>query len=152
MSKEYLFLRLVLGYVCAGHVLTGVLALISGKQAIRLGSRLYGASFEPTEQFQYALRPLGAFMLSLAFLQGMAIWRPRRYKAVIDATLALLLLRTAQRIVFARDVSTIFGIPLRRHWINTLVIHGAAPLLLLARSLAFRQGVVEQQLMRLTAD
>jgi hypothetical protein len=114
----------------------GLLALVSGKRAIRLGSRLYGASFEPADQFEYALRPLGAFMLALAFLQGMAAWQPWRFKAVIDATLVVLVLRQVQRVLFARQATRAFGIPLRRHWLNVVFFLVQAALLLLARARA----------------
>ncbi len=130
-GKEW-FRQIVLGYICAGHIATGLL-LVSGKQGIRVAARLYGARFEPTGQFETIIRPAGAFVLSLGFLQAMALLEPRRYKAVIDATLLVMLFRQFQRIVFRREVYAAFGISPARHWAMTAYFATLAALLLLAR-------------------
>ena len=133
MGQKHLFLKLILGSIFIGHLLTGLLAFISGKRAIRAGSQIYGADFAPDDQFEYIIRPLGVYMLSLSFLQIMALFDPRRYKAVIDATVLAFLLRQFQRVRFARDIYAIFGISPREHWTRTVSFLSLALLLLLAR-------------------
>ncbi|HEX2033583.1 MAG TPA: hypothetical protein VHS99_05310 [Chloroflexota bacterium] len=127
------FVKAVLAWICAGHVLTGLVALVSGQKGVRAGSMLYGASFEAHPQLRYILRPLGAYILSLAFLQGMAVTDPRRYKAVIDATLAVFGMRQLQRIAFAGEVSHTFGIAPTRHWLMNAYFLTLALLLLIGR-------------------
>ena len=132
MNRGDVFLRAVLSWVCAGHVLEGLL-LISGNRGIRAGSRLYGATFEPTDQFRYIIRAAGAYVLGLGCLQVMAIREPRRYKGVIDSTLVVFALRLFQRIVYRREIYTAFGISPRHHWGNTVFFQLPGVLLLLAR-------------------
>ena len=132
MTRNDSFLRIVLGWICAGHIMTGLL-LLSGKRGVRTAARLYGARFEPTDQFQTIIRPAGAFVLGLGFLQSMAVREPRRYRAVIDATLLVFLIRQVQRILFRRDVYAAFRITPARHWAMTAYFELLAALLLLAR-------------------
>ena len=132
MNGSDTFLRIVLSWICAGHFMEGLL-LISGKKGIQLGSRLYGARFEPTDQFRYIVRAAGAYVLSMGFLQLMAVREPRRHKAVIDGTLAVFALRFFQRVVYRRDIYAAFGISPRQHLANTLFFNLPGALLLLAR-------------------
>lgn len=114
--NENRFLKVVLGAVSAGHALVGLCALVSGKPGIEAASGFYGADFKAHKQFEYIIRPLGIFMIALAFLQAMAVREPKRYQAVIDVTLVVLLVRVAQRLVYRRDVAQTFGIAPSRHW------------------------------------
>ena len=133
MGKNYLFLKFVLGSICIGHLFVGLLALISGQKALRLGSRIYGANFTPSGQFEYIIRPLGVYMLALAFLQGVALSNPQRYKVVIDATLVVFVLRQFQRLWYVRTIRTTFGIPTRAHLSGSLFYLVMATLLLIGR-------------------
>ncbi|MBI4496918.1 MAG: hypothetical protein HY689_03335 [Chloroflexi bacterium] len=126
-------IRLLLAVVCAGHAVTGFAALLSGKPALRFGAAFYGARFEPSSQFLYIIRPLGAFMLGLAYLHYLAFLNPWQYRRVIDATLLVFALRQFQRIAFRRDAYAAFGIPPRRHWTLTLSLQVLAAALFLAR-------------------
>ncbi len=133
MDRNQVFARAVLAWVCFGHVLTGVVALISGPAGLSFGAGLYGAEFQPSPQFEYAVRPLGAFMLGLAYLQLLAFREPCRFRHVVDATLLVMGLRLAQRCFFAGDIFSAFGIPPGRHWTTTAVFAVTAALLLAAR-------------------
>ena len=126
-------IRAVLSWVCAGHIMTGLLALISGKQAIQLGGLFYQAHFTPSRDFEVIVRPLGAYMLALAFLQARAIADPERYKAVVDATLLVFVLRQIQRTLYARDVQAAFGISAAAHTRTSWFFRVLAAVLLFAR-------------------
>ncbi len=132
MHRSNMFLRAVLSWVCAGHIVEGLL-VISGRRGIRLGSRLYGADFEPTDQFRYIIRAAGAYILGMAFLQSLAIREPRRYTRVIDATIGVFALRFFQRVVYREEVHRAYGISPRQHWANTAFFNLPGALLLLAR-------------------
>ena len=133
MRPRHLMVRAGLGWICAGHVITGVAALLSDEAGVQIGSLLYGASFQPSAQFLYIVRPLGVYMLALAYLQVMAVREPWRYKAVIDATLAVFFIRQLQRVVFADDIYAAFGIPPDQHWLRSAYFLALAALLLVAR-------------------
>jgi hypothetical protein len=126
------FLRIVLGWICAGHVMTGVL-LLSGRRGVRAAARLYGARFEPADQLVTIIRPTGAFVLGLGFLQALAVREPRRYIGVVDATLLVFVVRQIQRFLFRRDVYAAFRVTPARHWAMTAYFAALAALLLVAR-------------------
>jgi hypothetical protein len=133
LDRGGLLARLIMGWICAGHVLTGLAALLSDKRGIKLGSLLYGARFEPTPQFLYIIRPLGVYILALAYLQALAVRDPWRYRAVIDATLAVFAGRQVQRYFFSKDIQSIFGISSQQHLGRSLYFLLLALLLLVAR-------------------
>jgi hypothetical protein len=133
LDRGGLLVRLIMAWICAGHVITGLAALISGERGVQLGSLLYGAAFDPTPQFLYIIRPLGVYILALAFLQAMAVRDPWRYRAVIDATLGVFAARQAQRYFFSGDIESIFGIPGEQHLLRSLYFLLLALVLLVAR-------------------
>ena len=133
LDRGGMLVRLIMAWICAGHVITGLAALISDERGVQIGSLLYGATFEPTPQFLYIIRPLGVFILALAFLQAMAVRDPWRYRAVIDATLAVFAARQVQRYVFAGDIESIFGIDGGQHLVRSLYFLLLAVVLLVAR-------------------
>ncbi|HEX8968516.1 MAG TPA: hypothetical protein VF937_11585 [Chloroflexota bacterium] len=128
-----LLLHAVLSWICAGHIITGLAALVSGKRAIRLGATLYRANFSPSKQFEVIVRPLGAYILALAFLQARALREPERYAAVLDATLLVFALRQIERALYASDVQDAFGIPPEAHARTTWYFRALAAALLFAR-------------------
>ena len=133
MPRNDLFLRSVLVWVLGGHVLSGLAACLSGPAGIELGQWLYGAEFEPTAQFTYIVRPLGAFMLGFAFLQFLALRDPRRYAVAIDATIVVMTVRLIQRVVHAPEIFSVFGLSPGRHWTATTVFAITVVLLLVGR-------------------
>ena len=132
MDGSNTFIRVILSWICAGHIVEGLL-VISGRQGIRLGARLYGADFEPSDQFRYIIRAAGAYLLADAFLQSLAVREPRRYKGVIDATIAIFALRFFQRVVYRQEIYDAYAIAPRQHWLNTAFMNLPGALLLLAR-------------------
>jgi hypothetical protein len=132
MNGSNRVLKAVLTWVCAGHMVEGLL-IISGRKGIQLGSRLYGASFEPSDQFRYIIRAAGAYVLGMAYAQSLAIREPQRYKGVIDATIGVFAMRFFQRVVYRRDIYAAFGMSPAKHWANTAFFNLPGAALLLAR-------------------
>jgi hypothetical protein len=106
-------LQALLCFVCAAHVVIGAgLNLAPGFPPVMAG--IYGATVEWTPQFTYILKPLGAFMLTVGLLAGIAATDPARHVAIVYAVAALFVIRSAQRVVFADETLQAFGITLAR--------------------------------------
>ena len=103
----------LLCFVCAAHVVIGVgVNLAPGFPPLMAG--IYGATVDWTPQFTYILKPLGAFMLTVGLLAGIAATDPVRHLAVVYAVALLFVIRSAQRVVFADETFRAFGITLAR--------------------------------------
>jgi hypothetical protein len=106
-------LQALLCFVCAAHVVIGLgLNLVPGFPPLMAG--IYGATVDWTPQFTYILKPLGAFMLTVGLLAGVAATNPIRYAPIVYAVAVLFVIRSTQRLVFASESSQAFGITLAR--------------------------------------
>ena len=119
MQRDNLLARAALAWVAVGHIATGVPLFFAGEGGLRAAQLMYGASFEPHAQAVYLARPLGVFMLALGLLQLHAIRDPWRYRAVLDVTILVFVLRQIQRMFYAPGVFVVFGLTPTRHWIGT---------------------------------
>jgi hypothetical protein len=133
LDRGGLLVRLLLAWICAGHVITGLAALISDERGLQFGALLYGAVFDPSPQFLYIIRPLGVYILALAYLQAMAVRDPWRYRAVIDVTLAVFAARQVQRYLFSEEIQATFGMSGDQHILRSLYFLLLAALLLVGR-------------------
>ena len=107
-------LQVLLWMICAAHVVIGLgLNLAPGFGQQMAG--LYGATVDWTPQFTYILKPLGAFMLTVGLLAGVAATDPARYSAIVYGVVALLVMRSAQRLLFAGEISRAFNIESARN-------------------------------------
>jgi hypothetical protein len=103
----------LLWFVCAAHVVIGVgVNLAPGFPPFM--AAIYGATVDWTPQFTYILKPLGAFMLTVGLLAGIAAADPVRHAAVVYAVAVLFVIRSAQRVVFADETLRAFGVTLAR--------------------------------------
>jgi hypothetical protein len=118
-QRDNLLARAALAWVAVGHLVTGIPLFFSGEGGLAFVARLYGATFEPHAQAVYLARPLGVFMLALGLLQLNAIRDPWRFRAVLDVTILVFVLRQIQRVFYAPGVFVVFGLTPTRHWIGT---------------------------------
>jgi hypothetical protein len=130
---DNLFARVMLAWAAAGHVLTGLCLFFSGEGGLRVAAAMYGASFDAHPQAVYLVRPLGAFMLALGYLQARAAVDPWRLRAVLDATILVFGLRQIQRLAWAPAVFELFGLTPARHWAGTGFFLATLVLLIVAR-------------------
>ena len=122
--SRLLMLRIVLGIICASHLLLGAVAFagLPGGAAETVAS-LYGGSFPAgslTPQLQHVGRMLGAYMLAMALLAGVAAADPLRNRVGILVIALLFLERVLQRLLFAGEAQQAFAIPPGRMWAQTL--------------------------------
>jgi hypothetical protein len=129
-------LQALLCFVCAAHVVIGVgVNLAPGFPPLMAG--IYGATVDWTPQFTYILKPLGAFMLTVGLLAGIAATDPVRHSAVVYAIAVLFVIRSAQRMVFADETLRAFGITLARDVaVSCFFLALAAALVVLGRRVA----------------
>lgn len=107
-------LPILLWAICAFHVIVGAgLNLVPGFPQIM--AEVYGAQIEWTAQFQYILKPLGAFMLALGFMAAIAARDPLSNKAIIYGFAILFALRALQRLAFRAEIDSTFAISFGRN-------------------------------------
>ena len=129
-------LKTVLWGVCAFHVLVGLSLNLPLGLKEWVASGLYGARVDWSDsQFVYILKPLGAFMIALGFMAGIAASNPLGNRAIIYGFAVLFILRGLQRIVFLNEIQDTFAIAMPRHF-GTMIIMFllATTLLVLARA------------------
>ena len=132
------WLKTFMWFVCIFHVTVGVTLNLNIGLKEWVASGLYGASVDwNNAQFVYILRPLGAFMVALGVMAGVAARNPLAYSGIVNAFVMLFILRALQRLVFMADTHAAFAIPPGRSLVNMGVMFVlAASLLILARASA----------------
>jgi hypothetical protein len=108
----YVALRVLLAYVCLSHVILGGLGFLFPPDpiALRIIKATYGATVVLTPQLIHVIRMLGAFMIAIGFLAGLAFTNPFRNRAIIWGIILLLILRVSQRFIFAAEIQEAFGV------------------------------------------
>jgi hypothetical protein len=64
-----------------------------------------------TPQLHHVIRIVGAFMVAIAVMAGLAVRDPVRNRAIVDGIGILQLLRAGQRVVFAAQIQDAFAMP-----------------------------------------
>ncbi len=110
-------LRLVLALVSLSHLLLGLCAVIAPAGAVaELVRMFYGAQLSLTPDLHHVIRILGAYMLAVGLMSLMAYFSPERSQFVVTGVIALLVLRVLQRLVFAAEIQTAFGVSFGHLW------------------------------------
>lgn len=124
--------RLLQGFfwmVCTFHVVVGVgLNISSGFSRLMAG--YYGATVDWTPQFNYILKPLGAFMFVLGILAAAAARDPMRYWVAAYLFATLFTIRALQRVVFRGEILDAFSISPARNMGNAVFFLALAATLL----------------------
>lgn len=116
MNKPGL-LKVVLAVVCLSHLALGILGFISSQGLVTEAiASAYGAALTMTPQLQHVLRILGAFMIAIGVMSAFALLNPVKNRAIINGIIVLLVLRVAQRLVFAQEIHDAFSISSARLW------------------------------------
>lgn len=132
-STTFKALQFFLWFICAFHMIVG-LSLNIPLVPLQTIADYYGARVEWTPQFLYIVKPVGAFMLVLGGLAGVAALAPLRHGAVVYGFVALFTIRALQRLVFQNEVSAAFAMaPARNLGAMVLFFAMAAALLMLYR-------------------
>jgi len=101
-----------------------------------VGSSLYNARVDWSDgQFAYIMKPLGAFMIALGIMAAMAARNPLGNRAIIIGFVILFTMRGLQRLLYMREIESVFAIPTSRSMVQMVVMLAlAVGLVLLLRA------------------
>jgi hypothetical protein len=87
------------------------------------------------------MKPLGAFMLALGVMAGMAARNPLGNRSIIIGFAVLFTLRGLQRLLYMNEIESVFAIPASRSMIQMVVMLALAlGLVLLLRAASAGEG------------
>lgn len=109
-------LKLLLWLVCVTHLLMGIAGVSSPTLAVRAAHGFYGATVESTPATVHLIRIIGAYMIAMGLLGGVAARDPERNRPVVIAVAVLLAIRVLQRLLHADEIHTTFAISQARIW------------------------------------
>jgi hypothetical protein len=121
-------LKAYLWFVAVFHLFVG-LAVNFSPELTQAIAASYGARVDWTPQFVYILKPLGAFMIALGMLAGVAARDPIRYSAAVLVFVGLFVLRALHRVIFGDLATEAFGIDAGRNTTNLIIMLAQAALL-----------------------
>jgi hypothetical protein len=138
MTQSHLPLRLVLALVGLIHILIGLIGVIPGFP-LSYALVFYGGALKFSSNIAYLLHIFGAYMLTIGVMCIYALWNPLKNKSIVHCIIFLLLFRGIQRIVYLRQVETVFGMVPQYYWIQTALFIIVAIALIWFRPRASRE-------------
>ena len=88
-----------------------------------VGSSLYNAQVDWSDgQFAYIMKPLGAFMIALGIMAAFAARNPLGNRPIIIGFAILFTMRGLQRLLYMREIESVFAIPSSRSLIQMVVM------------------------------
>ena len=96
------------------HMVLGVLGLISGDFAAKLGAVVYGANVQVTPVFSYMAKYLAAYVFAFGVMMLMLASNPVKYRKLVFVALVVAVVRILSRLVFADELRAAFGIGMNR--------------------------------------
>lgn len=124
------WLGIFLWFICAFHVIVGVGVNVSDAFPQVMAS-YYGAEINWTPEFSYIVKPIGAFMLALGVMAGLAARKPLEHATVVYGFVVLFALRGLQRLIFQGEIETALNIAASRN------VGNAVAFLLMSAALLF---------------
>lgn len=116
-SGLHLVLQILLWGICAFNVIIGLGINLSPEFPQAVAS-YYGAEVNWTPAFMYIIKPLGAFMITVGLMAGIAARDPLKYAAIVYAVALLFLMRGIQRFVFMDEIANAVNIEAGRNLAN----------------------------------
>ena len=133
MRQPYIPLRIILGGVALAHVLIGLGGVIPAIPVSGVVKVVYGAALTVTPQIEHIVQMFGAYMLTVGLLAAIAAWQPAKSTFIIYGVSFLLLVRVIQRLFFAGQAESVFGISPVWYWVQTVVFFVIPVCLILLR-------------------
>jgi hypothetical protein len=133
MKQSCIALRIVLGLVALSNIVIGLLGVIPAIPVDKIVAIFYSAVLAVSPQLEHITQMFAAYMLTLGVLAAFAIRDPARNILIIYGVVFMLTLRTIQRVVFASQASSVFGIPTGIYWAQTIIYFAVAVALVFLR-------------------
>ena len=113
------FVKALLWLVCATHLSMGLAGVCSPALGVEVARVFYGAHLESTPVAIHLLRIIGAYMITIGILGGIAARDPQKHRPFIFALAILLAIRVVQRLVHADEIHNTFGVSEVRIWVQS---------------------------------
>jgi len=102
------------GFMGIYHLLIGILGLVSGEVAARVGAAVYGAHVEVTPLFSYMAKYLAAYVIAFGVMMLFLASDPVKYRKLVSVAVILAAVRILSRLVFSSELQAAFGIGMNR--------------------------------------
>lgn len=121
-------LQILLWGICGFNVIIG-LGLNLSPDFVHVVASYYGAEVDWTPAFMYIIKPLGAFMITVGLLAGIAARDPLKHAGIVYALALLFLMRGLQRFVFMDEIANAVNIEAGRNAVNGIFFMALAVIL-----------------------
>jgi len=112
--NSYKPFKALAGFMGAYHLLIGILGLVSGEIAARVGATVYGAHVEVTPLFSYMAKYLAAYVIAFGVMMLFLSSDPVKYRKLVWVAVILAVIRILSRLIFASELQAAFGIGMNR--------------------------------------
>jgi len=123
-------IKMLAGFMGIYHILMGTLGIVSGSWAAWGAHTLWHANVTVDPQFTYLAKFLGAYVFAFGVMLLFIAKDPVRYGALVYPAVIVAVLRIGERLVFAGELKSAFGIGMDRT-IGTIIVVGVLNLGLL---------------------
>jgi hypothetical protein len=117
-------IKALAGFMGVYHILMGICGIASGSMAAWAAHALWHANVNVDPQFTYLAKFLGAYVVGFGVMLLFIAKDPVRYAALVYPAILVGLLRIGERLVFANELKSAFGIGMERT-IGTIIVVGA---------------------------
>ena len=117
-------IRVLAGFMGIYHILMGIFGILSGSLAAWAAHTLWHANVNVDIQFTYLAKFLGAYVFGFGVMLLLIAKDPVRYAALVYPAIVVAILRIAERLIFASELNSAFGIG-RGRTIGTIIVVGA---------------------------
>lgn len=115
-------IKFLAGFMGIYHILMGILGIVSGSTAAWGARVLWHANVVVDPQFSYMAKFLGAYVIAFGVMMLFIVRDPVRYSALVYPAVVVAVLRIAERLIFADELKTAFGIGMERTIGTTIVV------------------------------
>src|SRR5277367_1462035 len=104
------------------HLLIGILGLVSGEMAARVGAAIYSAHVDVTPAFSYMAKYLAAYVIAFGVMMLFLASNPVKYRVLVYVAVILAVIRICSRLIFADELQSAFGITMQRSLITIAAV------------------------------
>jgi hypothetical protein len=115
-------IKILAGFMGIYHILMGVSGIVSGSTAAWAAHALWHANVTLDTQFVYLAKFLGAYVIGFGVMMLFIAKDPVRYGSLVYAAVVVAVLRIGERLIFAGELKSAFGIGMDRTIVTVIVV------------------------------